>query len=156
MKSPAALLLQIATVCLGIGVLGFMLWEPHIEGRNAHATNFEVYFKDPFLAYVYAGSIPFFVALHRAFGLFGHVRQTGTFSQQTVEALQSIKRCAIVLIGAVAGGAVIILMIGDKEDRPVGIVMSFAAALVCSIVALASAVSARHLSRNLMNREDTP
>ncbi len=49
-------------VFLGIGALGFLLWEPHLEGRNAHATTFEIYFHDPFLAYVYVGSIPFFVA----------------------------------------------------------------------------------------------
>lgn len=35
----------------GIGALAFMLWEPHLEGRNAHAGLFEIYFKDPFLAY---------------------------------------------------------------------------------------------------------
>ncbi len=50
MKRNSALLLQAAIVLIGIGTLALMLWEPHIEGRNAHATNFEIYFKDPFLA----------------------------------------------------------------------------------------------------------
>ena len=63
MKNSSALLLQGVTVLVGIAVLAFLLWEPHIEGRNAHATTFEIYFKDPFLAYVYLGSAPFFVAL---------------------------------------------------------------------------------------------
>jgi hypothetical protein len=51
--------LQVVIVLIGIGVLAFMLWEPHVEGRNAHATVFEIYFHDPFLAYAYIGSIPF-------------------------------------------------------------------------------------------------
>ena len=68
MKSSLALFLQAAIALIGIGSLALLLWEPHIEGRNAHATTFEIYFKDPFLAYVYVGSIPFFVALYRAFG----------------------------------------------------------------------------------------
>jgi hypothetical protein len=77
MRRISASFLQAAVVLIGIGSLALMLWEPHIEGRNAHATTFEIYFKDPFLAYVYVGSIPFFVALYRASGLFGHARKMG-------------------------------------------------------------------------------
>jgi hypothetical protein len=40
--------LQAVIVLIGIGALALMLWEPHIEGRNAHATLFEIYFNDPF------------------------------------------------------------------------------------------------------------
>ena len=85
---------------IGIAILAFLLGEPHLEGRNAHATTFEIYFKDPFLAYVYLGSTPFFIALYRAVGLLGHVRKTGTFSQGSVDALRAIQRCALVLSGA--------------------------------------------------------
>ena len=54
--SPAFLQFVIALV--GIGALALLLWDPHIEGRNAHATLFEIYFKDPFLACAYIASIP--------------------------------------------------------------------------------------------------
>jgi len=37
MKKSAATLLQAALVLIGICALAFLLWEPHIEGRNAHA-----------------------------------------------------------------------------------------------------------------------
>jgi hypothetical protein len=37
--------LQAVIVLIGIGALALMLWEPHIEGRNAHATLFEIYQK---------------------------------------------------------------------------------------------------------------
>jgi hypothetical protein len=60
MKGSSTVFLQVVVVLIGIGALAIMLWEPHIEGRNAHATLFEIYFKDPFLAYAYIGSIPFF------------------------------------------------------------------------------------------------
>ena len=102
-KSTAALFLQVAIVLLAMTALGVLLWEPHLEGRNARATAFEIYFNDPFLAYIYVGSIPFFVALYRAFRLFGHFRQTGAFSQATVDALRVIRNCAIAMIGFVAG-----------------------------------------------------
>ena len=87
MKRSSTIFLQVVVVLIGIGALAIMLWEPHIEGRNAHATLFEIYFKDPFLAYAYIASIPFFVALYQAFKVLGYVRQNKTFSQATVKAL---------------------------------------------------------------------
>ncbi|MGC4075422.1 MAG: DUF2975 domain-containing protein [Nibricoccus sp.] len=149
MKNTSALFLQAAVVLLGIGVLALMLWEPHLEGRNAHATTFEIYFKDPFLAYVYVGSIPFFVALYRAFGLFGHVRQTGAFSQQSVESLRAIKRCALTLIAFVAGAAVFIVLLGDGEDRAGGVFMCALAIVGSSIAAVVAALFARNLQNSL-------
>lgn len=67
MKRGSTIFLQAVIVLLGIGALALMLWEPHLEGRNAHATTFEIYFNDPFLAYAYVASIPFFTALYQAF-----------------------------------------------------------------------------------------
>ena len=138
---------------IGISALALLLWEPHLEGRNAHATTFEIYFKDPFLAYGYVGSIPFFIALHRAFGLFGYVRQNGAFSQVTVEGLRVIKRCAIAIIGFVAGGVVFIIMLGDNDDRPAGIFMSLLVTLASSIIALVAAMFARNLKNTLRQSE---
>lgn len=149
MKRGPAFFLQAVLVLIGIGVLALMLWEPHIEGRNAHATTFEIYFKDPFLAYVYVGSIPFFVALHRAFGLFGHVRQNGAFSQVTVDALRAIKHCALAIIVFVAGAVVFILMFGDGEDRPAGVFMCLLVTSASSVIAIAAAMFARNLQNSL-------
>lgn len=156
MKSSSASFLQLVIVLIGLGMLALMLVEPHLEGRNAHATTFEIYFKDPFLAYVYAGSIPFFVALYRAFGLFGHVRRNGAFSETTVNALRAIKRCALALLGFIAGGAVFILMFGDGEDRPAGVFMSLLAALGATAIATVAAMAARNLQRALRRAAGLP
>lgn len=145
MKSSSALFIQVAVVLIGIGAFAFLLWEPHIEGRNAHATTFEIYFKDPFLAFVYVGSVPFFVALYRAFGLFGHVRQIGTFSDKTLDALRAIKHCGIAMIGFVAVGVVFIIVFGDKDDRPPGLFMSLLVTIASSGIAAAAAILARKL-----------
>jgi hypothetical protein len=145
MRSSSALFLQAVIALIGIGTLGFLLWEPHVEGRNAHATTFEIYFKDPFLAYVYVGSIPFFVALCRAFGLFGRIRRSGAFSPVTLDALRAIKRCAQIMLGFVAGGVIIIAVFGDKEDRPAGFFMSMLVAGAASAVAIAATKFVRKL-----------
>ena len=153
MKSSSALFLQVVIVLIGIGTLGLMLWEPHLEGRNAHATTFEIYFNDPFLAYVYVGSIPFFVALRRAIGLLGHVRRNGTFSQVTVNALRAIKRCAMAIIGFVAGAVIFIIIFGDGEDRPAGVFMCGLVVFAASVIAIAAAMFARNLQRSLRRAE---
>lgn len=149
MKGSSALFLQVVIVLIGLGTLGLLLWEPHLEGRNAHATTFEIYLKDPFLAYVYIGSLPFFMALARAFGLFGHVRHHRTFSRTTLNALHVIKRCALTLLGFVAGGVVIIFLCGDPDDRPAGFFLSLLVALVATAIAITAAKFARHLQMAL-------
>src|SRR3954449_12138560 len=93
-KRSSTIFLQVVIVLIGIGALALMLWEPHLEGRNAHATPFEIYFHDPFLAYAYIASIAFFVALYQAFTLFGYIRQNRAFSPNSVRALRTIKYCA--------------------------------------------------------------
>src|SRR5712672_4843602 len=116
MKRGSTIFLQVIIVLIGVGALTLLLWEPHIEGRNAHATLFQIYFNDPFLAYAYIGSISFFVALYEAFKVLGYVGQNKVFSQAAVKALRTIKYCAIAIIGFVAV-SVIFLLRGDPEDR---------------------------------------
>src|SRR6478735_11936521 len=114
-----SIFLQTVIVLIGIGAVALLLWEPHIEGRNAHATLFQIYFKDPFLAYAYIASIPFFVALYQTFKVLGYAGQNKIFSQFAVKALRTIKYCAIVIIGFVGVGEIFI-MLGDSDDRSGG------------------------------------
>lgn len=107
--APAAFL-QAVIVLMGIGALAFMLWEPHLEGRNAHATPFEIYFEDPFLAYVYLGSVPFFAGLHQAIKALGYVRQGRVISHAAVSALRNMKYCAFISAGTIAAGVAILLV----------------------------------------------
>lgn len=149
MKRSLAILAQVFVVLWGIATLAFLLGEPHVEGRNAHATKLQIYFQDPFLAYVYVGSIPFFVALYRGFGLFGEVRRSGAFSSATVGALRVIHRCALILLGFVAGGVIIIFLSGHPDDRPAGFVLALLVALATVAVAVASSRFAHRLQRAL-------
>ncbi len=149
MSLTLALVARGVVVLVGLAALVFLLGEPHLEGRNAHATVFEIYFKDPFLAYVYVGSIPFFIALHRAHRLLGLAGRTGHFSPATVSDLHAITVCALTVIGFVAGAAVIMLLTGDPEDRPAGIFMTFLAASGAGAVAVGATLFARSLQSAL-------
>jgi len=144
MKRSSTIFLQAVIVLIGIGTLALMLWEPHIEGRNAHATLFEIYFKDPFLAYAYVASIPFFVALYQAFKVLGYAGQNKVFSQAAVNALRTIKYCAIAIIGFVAG-AEIFIMLGDSDDRAGGVFMGILFTFGSIVIATAAAMFQRVL-----------
>ena len=141
--------LQAVIVLIGIGALVLMLWEPHIEGRNAHATLFEIYFKDPFLAYAYLASVLFFVALYQAFKVLAYIRLNKAFSQATVKALRTIKFCALGIIGFVAVGELFI-MLGDSDDRAggvfIGILITFG-----SVVVVTAAVMFERILQNAVD-----
>lgn len=149
MTRSFAMWLQAVILLVAIAAFVFLLGEPHLEGRNAQATVFEVYFKDPFLAYVYVGSIPFFVALYRAFGLAGHASTNDWFSQTTVDQLRSIKHCLMLFVGFVAGAAVLMLLFGDSEDRPAATFMILLAAVPAIVSGVAVAILARNLQHAL-------
>lgn len=146
MKRSSTIFLQIVIVLIGIGALALMLWEPHLEGRNAHATLFEIYFKDPFLAYAYTASIAFFVALYQAFKLLGYIGANQVFSQRSVKALRTIKYCALTLIAFIVGAeAYFFIFQRGKEDIAGGVMIGLLMIFVSVVAATAAAVFERLL-----------
>ncbi len=146
MKKSSTIFLQVVIVLIGIGTLALMLWEPHIEGRNAHATLFEIYFKDPFLAYAYIASISFFVALYQAFKLLGYIAQNMVFSQAAVKALRTIKYCAISLVCFIVAAEVyLFIAVRGKDDIAGGVAMGLFMIFVSVVIATAAAVFGRTL-----------
>lgn len=139
-----ALFLRIVVVLAGIGALSFLLWEPHVEGRNAHATFFEIYFKDPFLAYAYVASVPFFAALYQAFKALGYAGQNRIFSHEAVNAFRTIKCCALATAGF-ATVAEILIMLGDSDDRAGGVFMVLLVIFGSIVTAAAAAICERVL-----------
>ncbi|MDP2647767.1 MAG: DUF2975 domain-containing protein [Candidatus Yanofskybacteria bacterium] len=146
MKKSSTIFLQIVIVLIGIGALALMLWEPHLEGRNAHSTLFEIYFKDPFLAYAYIASIAFFVSLYQAFTLLGYIGQNKVFSQAAVNALRTIKYCAISLVGFIVGAeAYFFIAVRGKDDIAGGVMMGLLMIFVSVVIATAAAMFERTL-----------
>ena len=147
MKRSSTIFLQIVIVLIGVGALALLLWEPQIEGVNAHATNFEIYFKDPFLALVYAGSIPFFMALYQAFQVLGYVGRNQVFTPEVVKALRTIKYCALAIIGFVVVEEIFILLMnkGDSDNPGAPIFMGILITFPSIVVATAAAIFERIL-----------
>ena len=146
MKRSSIIFLQIVIVLIGIGALALMLWEPHIEGRNVHATLFEIYFKDPFLAYAYLASVAFFVALYQAFKLLGYIGQNKVFTLNSVRALRTIKYCAISLVGfIVVAEAYLFIAVRGDDDIAGGVAIGLVMIFLSAVIATAAAVFERLL-----------
>jgi di/tricarboxylate transporter len=145
-RRTSTIFLQGVIVLIGIGALALMLWEPHLEGRNAHATLFEIYFKDPFLAYAYLASIAFFVALFQAFTLLRYIGQNEVFSLKSVRALRTIKRCAMALVAMIgAAVAYLFLFVRHKDDIAGGVAIGLFMIFVSVVIGTAAAVFQRLL-----------
>lgn len=143
MKKGSIVFLQVVIVALGMGALALLLWEPHVEGVNANATTlYEIYFDDPFLAYVYISSIAFFVALYQAFTLLGYIGRNEVFSQASVRALRTIKYCALTIIAFLVGAEAYINIVQRKveEDIAGGVMMGLVLIFISAVIATAAGV----------------
>jgi Protein of unknown function (DUF2975) len=149
MKRGSILFLRAVLVLIGVAALALLLWEPHTEGRNAHATIYEIYFKDPFLAYVYVASIAVFAALYQAFKVLGYVGQDNMLSPVAVRRLRAIKHCGMIIIGFVAGAELFIIL-GNNDDPQGGFFMGVLIAFISTVIVTATAV----LERTLQNAVD--
>lgn len=134
MKRILSLFLQAITVLIGISAFVFLLWEPQIEGRNAHATLFEIYFTDPFLLCAYSVSILFFVILYQAFKVFGYLRKDKKFSAATLQALEIIKYCASTIIGFVMMAVVYLFIVRPGDDIAGGVFMGVLITFILIII----------------------
>jgi hypothetical protein len=144
MKRSSTIFLQAVVVLIGIGGLAFLLGEPHVEGRNAHASLFEIYFQDRFLAYAYLASVPFFAALYQAFKVLGYAGRNDVFSPAAVKALRTIKYCALAMVGFVAV-SVLFMPFDEGDDRPAGVFMRILVGFPSIVVAAAAAMFHRIL-----------
>ncbi len=145
MKRGSTIFLQVVIALLGVGVLALLLWEPQVEGRNVNATLFEIYFKDPFLAYIYLAFVPFF-GLYQAFKILGYARRNEIFFQRSVRALRIIKYCALTTAIFILGAeAYLFIFIRGKDDIAGGVMMGVFIILVSAIIATAAAVFERIL-----------
>ena len=143
MKKNSTIILQVVIVLIGIGALAFLLWEPQIEGRNVHATNFEIYFNDPFLVWAYSASIAFFVALYQAFKLLGYIGRNEVFSLRSVKALHTIKYCAEIIVGFIVVAEAYLFIVRPGDDIAGGVFMGLLIIFVSGVVSITAAMFER-------------
>jgi hypothetical protein len=146
MKKSSTVFLQVVIVLIGLMALGLLIQEPRMEGVNAHAISLsQIYLDDPFLWLIYAGSIPFFVALYQAIKVLGYAGRNEIFSLGAVKALRTIKYCAFAIIGFIAVEEAIILLNSVSDDHAAGVMIGLFIAFCSVVVATAAGVFERIL-----------
>lgn len=144
MKRGSTTFLKTVLILIVLAVLAGLLGFPHVEGRNANANFFQIYFQDPFLAYIYLTSVPFFLAFYQAFRLLGLIERSKTFTQAGVNRLRNIKYCALAFAGFVLPTMPYIFAFAQDDDSPgvvlIGVVLVFAAIVVATAAAVFQAL----------------
>lgn len=149
MNRGSATFLQVAIALVGLGTLALMLWEPHLEGRNAHATTFEIYFHDPFLICAYIASIPVYFAVYQAIKVIGYAGRNEMFSPPAVNALRTIKFCAIAVIGFAACFEIYIFFNNTSDDKAGGVFIGVLIAFISTVIAAAANMFQRILQNGV-------
>ena len=139
-EKNSTIFLQVVLVLIGIGTLVLMLRLPLYEGRNVNATLFQVYFNDPFLAYAYASSIAFFLALFEAFKLLRYIGHNQVFTLKSVKALRTIKYCALSLVGLILAPVALLFIVRPEDDIAGGVAGGLFLIFVSTIIATAAAI----------------
>jgi hypothetical protein len=155
-KRSVARVLQAGVVLLGVVVAGLLLWEPWVEGVNAHATSFlQIYFDDAFLLYLYVGSVAFFVALYQAYKLLSYVGSGAPFSLAAVRAVRNIRRCALIGIAFLIGAEAYISIVQrtKEDDIAGGVMMGLALMSIATGVVIITRVIEKKLRRGAELRE---
>ena len=142
MKRVSTTFLKIVLILMALGMLAALLWFPQVEGRNVNHDQFTIYFRDPFLAYIYLGSIPYFIAIVQSFKLLQYIEQNKAFSAVSVRALRNIKYCGLAIVGFIAGAEIYIILVSSKNsDDPAGaIAMGICIAAASFVISVGAAV----------------
>jgi len=138
MKKGSTLFLKVVILLIAIVTFAGLIWFPQTEGRATNLDLVSIY-KDPFIVYIYIGSIPFFVGLYQAFKLLNLIDANKTFSQGAVNTLKNVKFASLCLISfiALALSYIHFFVHGDDSAGPtmLGIVFSFTSLIIATAAA---------------------
>jgi len=139
MKRGSTLFLKIVILLIAVSVLGGMIWFPPTEGRAINLDLMSIY-SDPFIIFVYIGSIPFFVGLYQAFKLLNLIDDNKAFSQLAVNTIRNMKLAALSLIGFIILALVYIRFIANGDDVAGPTMLGVCVALAFGVIATGASV----------------
>ncbi len=141
MKKGSTLFLKIVLCLIAVGVFAGMIWFPQTEGRAANLDLISIY-SNPFIIYIYIGSIPFFFGLCQAFKLLNFIEANRAFSQSAVNTLKAMKLASLLLIGFIALALLYIHFTphGVDEDPAGPTMLGFVVSFGVAVIATACAV----------------
>ncbi len=140
MKRGSTVFLKSVVILIAIITLALCIfWLPPLVMSSAAKTPALAYLRYPFLAYVYLGAIPFFVALYQAFKLLGHIDAGRAFSEASVSTLKYIKYCAVAIISLIVLGGLYATLFTKAEKAHViepGLLFTFTSSIIATFAAV--------------------
>lgn len=127
-------IMGLAVLALCIFVLPMMSKGAVVEYPNTAPLQY------PFLLGMYVTAIAFFIALYQAFKLLNFIDNNTAFSELSIKALRSIKRCAIVISILYTANLSFFYQVAQAEDAPGVMVIGMVIALAPIVVATFAAV----------------
>lgn len=89
---------------------------------------------------MYVSSIPFYIALYKAFRLLGYIDKNIAFSELSLSALKNIKYCAITISTLYVIIMPFVYLLADKDNAPgliiIGVVPLFASMIIAVFAAI--------------------
>lgn len=146
MKRGSTLFLKVVILLIGIAVLAALIWFPQTEGRAKGLDLVSIYF-DPFIAYIYLASIPFFAALFQAIKLLGFIEKNNMFSLAAVKAVRNIKFCAITIVCLLVVAMGWIRLASGNDDPAGAMAVGTGMAFTSIVIATTAAVLQKVLQK---------
>lgn len=146
MKRGSTLFLKTAVVLMGVPVLLLCIFlVPEIANFAAELYPDHTYLKYLVFLVMYAGAIPYYIALYQAFKLLSYIDKNDAFSQISVEALMKIKYSAISISVIYVLGLPLFYLIAERDDAPGVILVGLGLIFAPLVIAVFAAVLQRLL-----------
>lgn len=139
MKRGSTLFLKIVVVLIAILTFAGLAWFPQTEGRAVNLNLISIY-SDPFIIYIYIGSVPFFVGLYQAFKLLNLIDANKAFSRSAVKTLKNMKYAALSLVGFIVLALFYIRFFTTGDDPAGPTMMGLVAIFTSTVIATAAGV----------------
>lgn len=160
MKQGSTLFLKLAVIIMGVPVLAaciFLLPQLAKEAMKHAATGATLaYVVFALLIIMYVSAIPFYFALYQALKLLSYIDKNQAFSQVSVTALKSIKKCAITISGLYVVALPFVYIIAEWDDAPGLILLGMVMVGAPMVIAVFAAVLQRLLQEaiNIKSEND--
>ncbi|MGM0751627.1 MAG: DUF2975 domain-containing protein [Bacillota bacterium] len=135
------LFLKIAVFLIGAPIVALcVLGLPWLAMDVAESDSKLAYVVYGILVVMYISAIPFFIALFQAFKLLSFIDKNNAFSELSVKALKTIKKCAIAISLFYVAAMPLFYILAEVDDAPgiilIGMIFIFGAAVIAVFAAV--------------------
>ncbi|MBH1942563.1 DUF2975 domain-containing protein [Mobilitalea sibirica] len=155
MKHGSTLFLKLALILIGIPVLALcVIGISRLINNPINPDYASILY--PIIAGMYASTIPFYIALYKAFKLLNYIDNNTAFSDRSVVSLKHIKCCAIVFSALYVLMMPFLYLLAQKDDAPGLIIMGMVPVFASMVIAVFAAVLQKLLREaiNLKSEND--